>query len=179
MRRIAPWTGKVLLDCGAGTGFHIERFHHEAAQVVAVEPDPDLRLALMQRIVDRRLTRTSVLGASAESMPLRDHSVDIGHARFAYFFGPGCEPGLAELRRILRPGGTAFIIDNDLRRGTFAAWVRAPISSRTTPSPPLSASGAHRDLRSSTSRPAGASRIARRLSAWSTSNSRSATSPHS
>lgn len=58
-------------------------------------------------------------------IPLRDHSVDVAHARFAYFFGPGCEPGLTELERILKPGGTAFVIDNDLRSGTFASWVRA------------------------------------------------------
>ncbi len=124
MRQLAPWDGKVLADIGAGTGFHIERFHQRAAHVAALEPDPELRLLLMQRIVDRRLTRTSVIGASAASMPLRDHSVDIAHARFAYFFGPGCEPGISELKRILKPGGTAFIIDNDLRSGTFARWVR-------------------------------------------------------
>ena len=35
------------------------------------------------------------------------------HARWAYFFGPGCEPGLAELDRVVRRGGTALIIDND------------------------------------------------------------------
>ena len=29
------------------------------------------------------------------------------HARWAYFFGPGCEPGLAELDRVVRRGGIA------------------------------------------------------------------------
>lgn len=125
MRRIHAWDDAVVMDVGAGTGFHIERFHRDAAHVIAVEPDPALRLALMRRLVDRNLTRTSVIGASAASIPLGDHSVDIAYARFAYFFGPGCEPGLAELERILKPGGTAFIIDNDLRSGTFASWVRA------------------------------------------------------
>ncbi len=124
MRRIHPWDGCVLMDVGAGTGFHIERFHRDAAHVIAVEPEPALRLALMRRLADRNLTRTSMIGASAVSIPLRDHSVDIAHARFAYFFGPGCEPGLAELERILKPGGTAFIIDNDERSGTFASWIR-------------------------------------------------------
>lgn len=125
MHRIHPWDGKVLMDIGAGTGHHIEWFHRDAAHIVAVEPDPALRLSLMRRLVDRQLSRTPVIGASAASIPLRDHSVDIAHARFAYFFGHGCEPGLAELERILRPGGTAFIVDNDLRSGTFASWVRA------------------------------------------------------
>ena len=125
MRRIHPWDGAVVMDVGAGTGFHIERFYRDAAHVIAIEPDSALRLGLMRRLVERQLTRTSVIGASAAAIPLRDHSVDVAHARFAYFFGPGCEPGLAELERILKPGGTAFIIDNDERSGTFASWLRA------------------------------------------------------
>lgn len=125
MRRIHPWDDAVVMDVGAGTGFHIERLHKDAAHVIAVEPEPTLRLAMMRRLVNRELTRTSVIGASAAAIPLHDRSVDVAHARFAYFFGPGCEPGLAELERILRPGGTAFIVDNDLRSGTFASWVCA------------------------------------------------------
>ena len=50
--------------------------------------------------------------------------MDVAHARWAYFFGAGCEPGLAELARVLRPGGTAFVIDNDATRSTFGRWFR-------------------------------------------------------
>ena len=46
------------------------------------------------------------------------------HARWAYFFGPGCEPGLAELDRVMRAGGRAFVIDNDPTRSTFGGWFR-------------------------------------------------------
>jgi hypothetical protein len=51
-------------------------------------------------------------------------SVDVAHARWAYFFGPGCEPGLRELARVVRRGGTAFVIDNDATRSTFGRWFR-------------------------------------------------------
>ncbi len=124
MATIAPWDGKVLLDLGAGTGFHLPRFHERAAQVIAVEPHAPSRLRAMARVVALGLEQVSVLAGSAERIPLPDASVDVVHTRFAYFFGPGCEPGLVELARVIRPGGVAFIIDNDLRRGTFASWLR-------------------------------------------------------
>ena len=61
---------------------------------------------------------------TAQALPLPDASVDVVHARWAYFFGPGCEPGLAELARVVRRGGTAFVIDNDATRSTFGGWFR-------------------------------------------------------
>lgn len=124
MARIAPWDGRTVVDLGAGTGFHLPRFHETAEQVIAIEPHGLSRLRAMRRVADLGLERASVLMGSAAAIPLRDDSVDLVHARFAYFFGPGCEPGLAELERVIRPGGTAFIIDNDLRSGDFAGWLR-------------------------------------------------------
>jgi hypothetical protein len=48
------------------------------------------------------------------------------HARWAYFFGSGCEPGLRELDRVMAVGGVAFVIDNDLTvPSTFGAWFAA------------------------------------------------------
>jgi ubiquinone/menaquinone biosynthesis C-methylase UbiE len=72
----------------------------------------------------RALANVTVLAGTAQDLPLPDGSVDIVHARWAYFFGPGCEPGLAELDRVVRRGGTAFVIDNDPTRSTFGSWFR-------------------------------------------------------
>ncbi len=124
MTTIASWNSKVVLDLGAGTGFHIARFHDLAAHVIAVEPHDDSRLRAMARVAALGLTHTSVMIGSAERILLPDSSIDIIHARFAYFFAPHCEPGLREISRVIRPGGAAFIVDNDLRTGTFASWVR-------------------------------------------------------
>jgi len=122
MRAIADWAGRDVLDVGCGTGFHLPRFATSAASVVGVEPHPPL--AAIARRRTRRLAGVTVLDGDAASLPLPDASVDVAHARWAYFFGPGCEPGLAELARVLRPGGVAFVIDNDATTSTFGSWFR-------------------------------------------------------
>jgi ubiquinone/menaquinone biosynthesis C-methylase UbiE len=122
MRTLGDWSGRVVLDLGCGSGFHLAGFASSAAQVYGVEPHPGLvRLATRRT---RSLANVRVLGGTAQDVPLPDASVDVVHARWAYFFGPGCEPGLAELDRVVRRGGTAFVIDNDATRSTFGAWFR-------------------------------------------------------
>ena len=122
IREIGDWTGRTVLDVGCGTGFHLPLWARSAAQVVGVEPHPPLAALALRRT--RRLAHVAVLDGAAEALPLPDASVDVVHARWAYFFGPGSEPGLRELDRVVRRGGTAFVIDNDPTRSTFGAWFR-------------------------------------------------------
>jgi ubiquinone/menaquinone biosynthesis C-methylase UbiE len=122
MSSVASWSGRDVLDLGCGSGFHLPRFAETAGRVYGVEPHPSL-LRLAERRT-RSLPNVSLLGGTAQAVPLPDASVDIAHARWAYFFGPGCEPGLRELERVVRRGGTAFVIDNDATRSTFGRWFR-------------------------------------------------------
>jgi SAM-dependent methyltransferase len=124
MAGIHDWTGQRVLDVGCGSGFHLPRFAQTACRVVGVEPHEPLAALARQRITDLSLGNVFVLDGTAQRLPLSDHSMDLAHARWAYFFGPGCEPGLAEVERVLRPGGTAFVIDNDASRSTFGRWFR-------------------------------------------------------
>jgi SAM-dependent methyltransferase len=120
MRSIRPYADSVVVDVGCGTGFHLPRFAETAAEVIGVEPHPTLALAARRRT--KSLPNVRVLHASAQATTLAPASVDVVHARWAYFFGPGCEPGLAEIDRVLRRGGAAFLIDNDARTSAFGRW---------------------------------------------------------
>jgi SAM-dependent methyltransferase len=120
MRARAPWAGRTLLDLGCGSGYWLSGYADEAAAVIGVEPDP----RLLPLAADRD-SRVTVLRGSAERIPLPPASVDVVHARFAYFFPPGCDDGLAEVMRVLRPGGTLVVVGNDLRGGDFAELLRA------------------------------------------------------
>lgn len=124
MRAAAPWDDAVVLDLGCGTGYHLPLFGEHAARVIGVEPHPDLLALARRRVRDRDRDDVELLAGTAQAIPLPDRSVDVVHARWAYFFGPGCEPGLAELERVIRRGGRAMVIDNDGSRSTFGAWFR-------------------------------------------------------
>lgn len=115
MRQLAPWAGASLVDLGCGSGYWLAAYAEEAAETIAVEPDPELIV-----LARARCTPARVIEGSAEHLPLPDSSVDVVHARFAYFFPPDCEMGLAEVRRVLRPGGRLVVVDNDYHHGEFA-----------------------------------------------------------
>ena len=129
MDRIADVHGATVLDLGCGSGYHLPILARSAATVIGVEPHPPLvrragdRLAgLSERGMD--VSNIQVREGAAQALPVDSRSIDVAHARWAYFFGPGCEPGLAELDRVMAPGGTAFVIDNDPTRSTFGRWFR-------------------------------------------------------
>ena len=90
LRETVPWEGHDVLDVGCGDGFHLPLFTG-AASVTGVEPYAPLVARAHSRLADRPAIR--VLQAGAAALPLPDASVDLVHARTAYFFGRGCEPG--------------------------------------------------------------------------------------
>lgn len=133
MRTVHDWAGLDVLDVGCGTGFHLPRFAATARSVTGVEPHPPLLRRALARVRGpegaHARERIRVLHGAAGALPVPDAAVDVVHARWAYFFGPGCEPGLAELDRVLRRGGTAFVVDNDATTSTFGDWFRRSLPS--------------------------------------------------
>jgi SAM-dependent methyltransferase len=124
LREAVPWEGRDVLDVGCGDGFHLPLFTR-ARSVTGVEPHAPLVRLARERLAGRPDVR--VLEARAEALPLPDASVDVVHARTAYFFGPGCEPGLAEAQRVLRTGGAIAIVDLDATVPPYGAWMRADL----------------------------------------------------
>jgi SAM-dependent methyltransferase len=123
LREAAPWAGRDVLDVGCGDGFHLPVFAVDAGSVVGVEPHGPLAERARARVGGQ----ARVFRAGAAALPLPDASVDLVHARTAYFFGPGCEPGLAEAQRVLRPGGALAIVDLDATAAPYGRWMRADL----------------------------------------------------
>jgi SAM-dependent methyltransferase len=88
-----------VLDLGAGTGKLTRQLVALGADVVAVEPGDEMR-AMLQQV----LPGVEALAGSAEAIPLPDASVDVVTAAQAFhWFRTG--EALAEIHRVLRPGG--------------------------------------------------------------------------
>ncbi|NLV79463.1 MAG: class I SAM-dependent methyltransferase [Rhodococcus sp.] len=125
LREAVDWAGRDVVDVGCGTGFHLPMFAADARSVVGVEPHPPLRAAARRRVAG--VGSVTVVDGSAAALPLPDSSVDLVHARTAYFFGPGCGAGITEAMRVLRPGGALAVVDLDATAHPYGKWMRADL----------------------------------------------------
>ena len=122
MEAVAPCDGRWMLDVGAGVGDRTIRYAESAAHVYALEPDPKALPILRGRIKSSGARNVTVLAGGADAIPLDPDSVDVAYSTWAYFFGPGSEPGLRELERVVRPGGQIAIVQNYGRDELSTLW---------------------------------------------------------
>ena len=120
--RLAEPSGAVL-DLGAGTGLATGSLLARGARVAALEPNR----AMLAKAVGRLAGAGRWLGAvaaRAESVPIASASVScVSVAQAFHWFEPA--PALAEIARVLRPGGLLAIVWNVQVRDAFTEEVFA------------------------------------------------------
>ena len=116
-------TGDVL-EIGAGTGANFE-YYDDAARVIALEPDPHM----LKRAEAKLRPNIKLRQAPAESLPFDDASFDavVSTLVLCTVTNPPC--ALAEIRRVLRPGGKLIFIEHiraDGLAGSVQRLIRRP-----------------------------------------------------
>jgi ubiquinone/menaquinone biosynthesis C-methylase UbiE len=100
---LAGLRGRVL-ELGAGTGANFAHYPAEVTELVAVEPEPYLREQARRTAAGAPVPVTVVDGV-ADALPVDDASFDAAVACLVLCTVPDQPRALAELRRVVRPGG--------------------------------------------------------------------------
>lgn len=100
----------TVLEIGAGVGANLTRLA-PGTHLVAVEPSARMHEPLRARAADAGVELTLV-GGRAESLPLPDASVDAVVCSLVLCTVDDPATALAEVRRVLRPGGTFRFVEH-------------------------------------------------------------------
>jgi ubiquinone/menaquinone biosynthesis C-methylase UbiE len=107
---LAQASGRVL-EIGAGTGLNLAHYPDDLRELVLLEPEPAMRERLARRL--RRGGRQPVLvDAAAEHLPFADASFDTVVCTLVLCTVQAPDTALAEIKRVLRPGGRLLFIEH-------------------------------------------------------------------
>jgi ubiquinone/menaquinone biosynthesis C-methylase UbiE len=109
-RVIGAAEGRVL-EIGVGSGLNLPFYRPPVREVLALEPAP--RLVSMARSASHSMP-VNFLEASAEAIPLDEHSVDTVVTTWTLCTIPQVATALAEMRRVLRRGGKLLFVEHGL-----------------------------------------------------------------
>ena len=120
-RAVEGLSGRVV-EVGFGSGLNVAFYPPEVDVVLAVEPS-----AAARRLAEKRVRGSEILiehiGFDGQSIPLGDSSCDAALSTFTLCTIPDGRRALAELYRLVRPGGRLHFLEHGLSPDPkVAAW---------------------------------------------------------
>jgi len=108
---LAPLRGEVL-EIGSGTGINLQYYPPQLSRLVLSEPDPHMRRRLEQRVSSAQAHQVEVLSGHSERLDLPDSGFDHVVSTLVLCSVADVEQTLAEIRRLLRPGGSLVLLEH-------------------------------------------------------------------
>jgi len=105
---LGPVVGKTLLDVGCGDGELASKLARRGAAVTGLDADP-MMIAAAHRRSEIENTRLTLVEGRAEQLPFEDESFDCVLAVTVLCFVQDAECAVAEMARVLKPGGRLVI----------------------------------------------------------------------
>jgi ubiquinone/menaquinone biosynthesis C-methylase UbiE len=102
-RLLEGLSGRVI-EVGAGNGLNFPHYPPSVTEVLAVEPEPILRKAALE-VAPEAPVKVVVVDGVADRLPAEDDSFDEAVASLILCSVPDQGSALAEISRVLRPGG--------------------------------------------------------------------------
>jgi len=112
-RRVCEGLHGEVLEIGFGSGLNVPHYPAAVTRVAAVEP-ADLGWKLARRRLAATSTPVQRVGLDGQSIPLPDDSCDTALSTWTLCTIPDASVALAEVRRVLRPGGTLHFVEHGL-----------------------------------------------------------------
>ena len=119
-RVLAGAKGRVL-EIGIGSGLNLPLYSGALPVVVGLEPSQPL-LSMAERAAQQTGLPTRLLEGSAECIPLDDRSVDAVVTTWTLCSIADVERALAEVRRVLRPGGRLHFVEHGEAPDAWVRW---------------------------------------------------------
>src|SRR5215471_13571621 len=99
----------ATIEIGAGTGANLAHFPPAVTRLCLVEPDRSMRKRLQRRASGRHV---EIVDAPAEALPFPDGSFETAVVTFALCSVADPDGALAEIARVLRPGGRLLFLEH-------------------------------------------------------------------
>jgi ubiquinone/menaquinone biosynthesis C-methylase UbiE len=118
----------VVLEVGAGTGLNFSFYNPEKVErLEAIEPDTAMLRYARQRLATAGIPIT-LTQAAVEDLPFDDSTFDCVVATLVFCSVTDPERGLREIMRVLKPGGTLYMVEHVRSQGSIASRVQDMIT---------------------------------------------------